>query len=445
MENAKNIVTELQFRGFEAVFAGGCVRDMILGLKPKDIDIATSASPDEVESIFKHTIPVGKQFGVVRVMLNGEEFEVATFRTDSKDGDGRRPDSVEFSSMEEDAKRRDLTINALFFDPIKEEIFDFVGGREDLKNGVIRFVGNPIDRIEEDKLRMLRAIRFAAHLQFDIEDNDIKFTLRDNAHRVMGNVSMERIKDEMEKMLLCNSPVRAMNMMKGFGLMKFIVPELERLDFSQQSTKWHSEGNVWVHTMGVLKEVAKNTRDIDVLWAALFHDIAKPHCMKIHEDGHISNHGHEALGVSIFGEIANRMKFSTKSKEKIGWLIKNHMKAHIAQQMKTSTVRKFINEEHFDSLLILTKADSKASIPDDKGREDHKEAGIVFLEVFKTTDEALPKPLISGRDLISEGLKPGEVFKFVLSDIFDLQLEGKISTKEEAIVSAKKIHKAWVS
>lgn len=439
-KNAIEIVSTLKENGHEAVFAGGCVRDLLFKIEPKDIDIATSATPDEVEWLFKNTIPVGKQFGIVIVVIDNEQFEVATFRTDSKTSDGRRPDSVEFSSMEEDAKRRDLTINAMFLDPITNEVFDFVGGKEDIRNGVIRFVGNAEERIEEDKLRILRAIRFGAkfHFNFDEKTEDALFN---NAHRVMGNVSVERIGQELEKMLLLPNPSHAFNALNRFGILKFILPEIDRLMFSPQSKKWHSEGNVYVHTMLVLNHARERTDDLITLWSALFHDVAKPHCIRVNEDGNISNYGHERLGAqTIFPEIAKRFKFSNKYTESISWLIENHMKPNIALEMKNAKLRKLMANDDFDRLLILCESDNEGSSPESPDIEDTKKDGLKFLKKLK--DKAvkdgtlnLPKPFISGKDLIELGMNPGPHFKNILKDVFDMQLNGEVSNKEEALLS----------
>lgn len=432
-ENAKHIVFTLRESGHEAVFAGGCVRDFLMGKEPKDIDIATSATPDEIEGLFPSTIPLGKQFGIIVVVHNGKPFEVATFRTDSKESDGRRPDSVVFSSMEEDAKRRDLTINALFLDPFTNEVFDFVGGKKDIENRMIRFVGNPDERIEEDKLRILRAIRFGAKYEFDFEAKTEEALSR-NAHRVIGNISEERIKDELEKMMKLEKPSSAFNALWSFDILGFIMPEIDRLRFSPQSKRWHSEGNVWKHTMLVLNNVRNMTTDTNVLWAALFHDVAKPHCMVVHEDGHISNHGHEETGVFIFRDFSKRFKFSTKERETISFLIKNHMKPNIAHNMKKSTLRKLIAEEHFEELIMLCEADNKSAIPDDPNREDHKRDGLKFLKKFASEEpNKLPPAFITGRDLIALGMKPGPEFKRLLGDIFELQLNGFFEDRLSAL------------
>lgn len=238
---ALQIISTLQKAGFEAVLAGGCVRDELMGLEPHDFDVASNATPDEVISLFDKTIPVGKQFGVVRVLIDGIETEVATFRSDSKESDGRRPDSVEFSSMEEDAKRRDLTINGLFLEPFSGKIFDFVGGQEDIKNKIIRFIGDPKERIDEDRLRVLRVIRFAARFDFTIDKNTLR-AIKLNAHRI-HDVSMERIKDEFDKMLKQERPSEAILLLKETGLLNETLPELLPLWDTPQSTKWHKEGS----------------------------------------------------------------------------------------------------------------------------------------------------------------------------------------------------------
>lgn len=237
---AKHVIERLHLHGYQAVIAGGATRDILLGITPNDIDIATSATPDEVESIFAHTIPVGKQFGVIIVIEGKFQMEVATFREDSKESDGRRPDSVTFSSMEADAQRRDLSINGMFFDPMTEEIHDFVGGKSDLEAGVIRFIGDPQERIDEDKLRMLRAVRFAARFGFSM-DGLTKEVIKKNAHLVT-TVSAERIKAEMDKMLKCDKPSVAIELMHELGLLAHTLPEVDILWGVDQSPKWHSEG-----------------------------------------------------------------------------------------------------------------------------------------------------------------------------------------------------------
>lgn len=438
MNKAIKILEVLQRNGYEAVYAGGCVRDMLLGLDPHDIDIATSALPEEVEKLFERTIPVGKQFGVIIVIIDNEEFEVASFRTDSVISDGRRPDSVYFCSMEEDAKRRDLTINAMFFDPISNIDYDFVGGKKDLKDGVIRFVGDPEERIEEDKLRILRAVRFASKFNFHFERKTLD-SIMDNSHRVMGNVSAERIKSEMEKMLLNDVPSEAMNLLFQTGILGYIFPDLFALTSCLQSKKWHSEGSVWKHTMLVLDATRKKTDDLITLWGALFHDIGKPETVKVNESGNISNHGHEGIGVQLFEDIAKKFKFSTNERKLVSALISDHMKPYIAKDMKISTIKKLRASDHFDRLLVLSESDCEGSIPVDRTLEDKKKDGVEFLKnMASELGPDLPKPLLTGRDLIDLGLKPGIRFRTILSDAMERQLNDKITNREEALEYASR-------
>jgi len=391
MQEAKNVVLTLQNAGFEAVFAGGCVRDKLLGLDAKDVDVATSATPDQVESLFKWTVPVGKAFGVVVVLQGGFEFEVATFRTDSKESDGRRPDSVSFSSMEEDAKRRDLTVNSMFLDPVTDEVHDFVGGMEDMLSQVVRFVGDPQERVEEDKLRMLRVVRFAARLDFDVDPATFEAVKR-NAHRVK-DVSVERVKDELDKMLLCKKPSVAFEMLRSTGLLKQVLPEVDCLWDSEQSPKWHSEGNCGIHTMMVLDATREKTDNLSTLWAALLHDVGKPATAVVNEKGNITNHGHDKLGAEMTDRMMREMKASNSERETVVALVADHMKAGEAKKMKKSTLRRFVAQSHFQELMNLFQADCESSMPADPDREDKKLDGVHFLREFAESFEEPAKLL----------------------------------------------------
>lgn len=438
IDSAKKIVQTLVDNGHVALFAGGCVRDMVMGAMPKDIDIATSATPDEVESIFKRTIPVGKQFGVIIVLLDGEEFEVASFRSDGNYSDGRRPDSVIFSSPEEDAKRRDLTINGMFFNPLTGKLLDFVGGKKDIENKTIRFIGNPQERIDEDRLRILRAVRFACSLRFDFEEVSL-LAIEKNADRI-NDVSQERIKDELDKMLSSTNPSSAIRVLHNVGVLKHILPEVDCLWDCAQGTKWHSEGNVGIHTMLVLEEARKVTDDIHVLWAALLHDIGKPSTSVLKEDGGISCKGHDDVGCAMSIEIMNRLKFSTEDKVIISSIVEDHMNVGFAKDMKKSTIRRLVAKFNFDKLLILYKADCLGCIPSEESLELIKLEGVRFLVDFVSKPEntrVLPEPFIKGKDLIDLGMKPGPLFKKILHDIMDLQLGGEVSSKEECLEIVK--------
>lgn len=437
---AQKIVSQLKNAGFQAVFAGGCVRDMMMGVEAHDIDIATSATPDQVEKLFKRTVPVGKQFGVIIVLMDDFEFEVATFRMDSKGSDGRRPDSVEFSGMEEDAKRRDLTINGLFLDPLTDEVFDFVGGRDDLDKEVIRLIGNPQERIDEDRLRLMRVVRFAARFGFHIESETFT-VVEKNAHRA-NDVSAERVKAEMDKMLLTSKPSTAFVLMHETGLLRHTLPEVDCLWSSPQSPKWHSEGDVGTHTMMVLDATRKRTSDLDTLWAALLHDVGKPGTMGLSAEGNINNHGHDKLGAEMTEEVMRRLKASNDQRETVVALVADHMKAGEVKKMKKSTLRRFVAKKHFSKLVDLIEADCEGSIPADKNREDKKFDGVNFLKEFAATFEEptkLPDPLVTGKDLLVMGMKPGPEFGVLLRRVSEEQLEGNLSNREEALEFVKEM------
>ncbi len=440
MQIAKNIIEKLHLHGNSAVIAGGAVRDILLKVEPKDIDIATSALPEQVEAIFKRTIPVGKQFGVIIVREHGSEFEVATFRQDSPEGDGRRPDSVTFSSMEEDAKRRDLSINGLFLDPVTGEIFDFVGGKKDLEDGRIRFIGDAQSRIDEDKLRMLRAVRFACRLGFTM-DEDTKSVIRSNAH-LIGQVSKERIKAELDKMLVCKKPSFAIEMLKEVGLLGHILPAVAMLWDCEQSIKWHSEGSVGIHTMMVLDATREKTDNVATLWSALLHDVGKPATSTLNEQGNISCHGHDQVGAEMADSIMRDMKSSTDERERVVALVGDHMRAGMTGDMRKSTLRRFVAQPHFDELLHLFQADCESSHPTDPKRVDTKLDGVNFLKDFVSTVEEvriLPPCFIGGKDLIEMGFKPSPLFKTILETIADMQLEGEINSVEEALEKVKEL------
>lgn len=436
MENtAKKIVQTLVDAGHTALFAGGCVRDMILGLEPKDIDIATSATPDQVELLFKRTIPVGKQFGVIVVLLDGFEFEVASFRNDGNYTDGRRPDGITFSTPEEDAKRRDLTINGMFFNPLNDEIIDFVGGREDLEKGIIRFIGNPQERIDEDRLRILRAIRFTAKFNFTF-DQKTSNAIYNNAERIK-DVSAERIKDELDKILKLDNPSVGILLLGGYRILDYILPEVKALWGCNQSPRYHSEGNVGNHTILVLEEARKMTSDITILWAALLHDIGKPSTTTLDEKGNFRCFGHDEVGAEMANVIMTRMKSSTEEKVMVCSMIADHMKIGFTKDMKKSTIRRFVAQPNFEKLMVLYKADCLGCVPSEEVLKNKILIAYDFLVDFVSKPEnvrVLPEPLVNGRTLIDLGLKPGPLFKKILRDIMDLQLEGKITTKEEGFV-----------
>lgn len=432
-ESACDVIETLQNAGHQAVFAGGCVRDILLGVEPKDIDIATSATPDQVEALFPKTVAVGKSFGVIRVLYDGEEFEVATFRTDSKSGDGRRPDSVSFSSMEEDAKRRDLTINALFLDPIAEKFFDFVGGQDDIKARRIRFVGNPEERIEEDKLRMLRVVRFACRGGWHIEPKTHQAVLR-NAEKI-SVVSRERIADELTKILTHKFAWQGFRALLEHNLWEHTVPAVADLVSCTQEPKWHPEGDVFRHTELMLKFAGEKLVGNPVLaWGIVLHDIAKPHTWAKDANGRITAHGHAEKGAEVARDILNNLRFDGDTVNSVCNLVAQHMKFWTCKEMKGSTRMKLIADKDFDNMLELHRCDALASNGDLSLHE-------YLIQVRQSTpvSQIHPEKLVDGNDLISLGMKPGKVFKTILQTIADEQREGRISTRESALELAKKL------
>jgi len=427
-KTAIQIVKKLQEEGFQAVFAGGCVRDELLEIVPSDYDIATNATPDQVESLFSKTIPVGKSFGVIIVVENGFETEAATFRNDSKGSDGRRPDSVTFSTMEEDAKRRDFTINGIFFDPISEKYFDYVGGMEDLSARKIRFIGNPDDRIQEDHLRMLRAIRFSVKFgnYWPIEDASWK-SIKHHA-KLISNVSAERQFEEFTKILTQAKGYNrhlALEMMNLSGMLDCMIPELIRLIDCKQDPKWHPEGVVFSHVMLML-EHSKDDASTELLWAIMLHDIAKPNTFMVDEKG-IHSYGHDQLGAKMATQILTDFKCSNEFIENVTALISNHMKMHQTEKMKNSTLKKLFRLKNFSDLLELNRLDCVGS----NGNMKEYEFNCQKYEELK--NELEPTKLINGKDLIKLEVPTGPIYKEIINFIEDLQLNGEIKTKEEAL------------
>jgi poly(A) polymerase len=428
-EKATAIVMKLQDNGHQAMFAGGCVRDKLLGLEQADIDIATSATPDQVLSLFKKTKAVGKSFGVVLVREGDNEFEVATFRKDGNYTDGRHPDAVEFSDMQSDAERRDFTINAIFYDPINGMTFDFVDGLSDIRKKLIRFVGDPNDRINEDNLRILRAIRFALKLDFNFTYETWK-AIEDNDDKIL-NVSAERINEELMKMVALGKPRKMFDLLQASGLMIHILPEVMALRGCQQNPEYHREGDVSEHTIRVMENL-RNERPILQL-AGMLHDVGKPSTLSINEDGKIINHGHDKVGAEMVETIMKRLKFSNDDTDLVKNLTSDHMLHHFVRSMKKATVKKMMALPHFDDLLKLNEADIMAA--------SGNISSLTYIKEKRETwkpEEIKPKPIISGAQLIGLGLKPGPLFKEILNTVVDLQLEGELTTEAEAIAFVKR-------
>jgi poly(A) polymerase len=433
MRNAKFIIERLKENGYDAYVAGGAVRDMVIGVEPHDIDIVTSALPDDIERVFSDfkTLSVGKSFGVIVVMIGIVEYEIATMRIDNINSDGRRPDSVKFTSdLAQDAERRDFTMNGIFYDPISDKIIDFVGGKEDIKNGVVRFIGDPDSRIAEDKLRMLRGVRFAA--RFGSIEHESLEAIKRHAKEIHV-VSKERIQEELIKMLKVGQPRRVINLIRDSGLMKEIIPEFMPMFTTNQSPEYHPEGVASEHTILVMEHLVNEP--IELQLAGMLHDIGKPATTTIDPvSGKISSKGHAEVGASIVMDIMVRLKFSNDMISVVTKLVHDHMKIISVVDMKKATRKKFFAEDHFSMLLKLHEADRKGGCD----RTDTLEYVKGLIKEY-SKEPIMPKPFIDGRDLISLGLKEGREIGRVKEYLYDMQLEGLLLDREQALWVAKEV------
>lgn len=430
---ANEIIKRLQKDGYTAYIAGGAVRDMLLGLPSKDIDIATSATPDQIELTFSKTYPIAKHYGVMHVMEGGQLFEVATFRSDSGSSDGRHPDYVTFTDPRKDALRRDFTINGMFYDPTTDVIMDYVEGRRDLEERVVRFIGDPQRRIEEDHLRMLRAVRFAHQIRGQYEPKTYQ-AIKDNASLIQ-DVSWERVRDELDKMLLMETRAGALEDLQDLGLLQYILPEVEKLKGVAQPRQYHREGSVWDHAMAGLRSL-NACDDIELIWAVLLHDVGKPDTFHVAE--RVRFDGHAERSAEIADSLLRRLRFPNASRERIVWAILHHMSLmHIVDEKTSRATRmKWLLHEDFPLLLELQRADASGTDPADLTLYHRLEKAY---HDAKNQMESLPPKIISGDILIREcGLTKGKQLGQYLDEIYDLQLEGKIATRAEAIAYVKK-------
>ncbi len=418
------VVKKLIKHGHIAFFAGGCVRDKLLGLSFKDIDITTSASPDEVIKLFTRTVPVGVQFGVVIVLINRLSFEVATFRKDGIYTDGRHPDSVEFTNEKEDVLRRDFTINGMLYNPLTEEVIDYVGGKQDLNNRIVRAIGDPYTRFHEDKLRMIRAIRFAARFSYQIDQQT--WQAIQALHQEISQVSLERIRDELVKILTENNPRVGMELLDQSGLLEVILPEISQLKGIEQPDEFHPEGDVFEHTLLILENMKKPSKELAL--AALLHDIGKAKTFS--RTDRIRFSGHDTVGAVMCKDLCERLKFSNKETDHIVELVEQHMRFMNVKKMRESKLKRFLRQNHFADHLELHRLDCIAS----HGFLDLYYFCQEKLNDYQSKEENLhPPKLINGATLIKLGLKPGPVFSNILLDIENAQLEGFIKTEEEAL------------
>lgn len=429
-QKAEYIVTQLRSAGHESFFAGGCVRDALLEIEPKDYDIATAALPEQVKEIFPDSDSIGAHFGVILVKLEGEHFEVATFRNDGSYTDGRRPDNVTFSSPVEDAVRRDFTINGIFENPLTGEIVDFVHGQADLTERTIRAIGKPDARFQEDALRLLRAIRFATKLDFDIEPRTWK-AMAEHAH-LLKKVSVERISEEFSKILIDRNRARGLQLLVDSGLIAHFLPEILDLIDCQQPPQFHPEGDVFQHTKIMLEMLNDNQSQptIELCLSVLLHDIGKPATYTYNaEDDRIRFNGHDTLGAKMAEKILNRLRFSNATITAVVTMVANHMNFMHVQHMRKSKLKRFMARETYQEEMELHRVDCMSS----NGIKENYEFLRTQEEVF-ASEPLIPEALLSGKDLIEQGLTPGPVFKNVLTELQTEQLEGKIKTREEALV-----------
>ena len=433
-QHAAEIVRILRERGHRAYFAGGCVRDLLLNREPADYDVATDATPRQVMQIFPQTFAVGEQFGVVLVpepkpVTDDDALrstvEVATFRSDVGYSDGRHPDEVRFTSdPREDVLRRDFTINGMMLDPATNEILDFVGGRDDLTAGIVRAIGDPNRRFAEDKLRMLRAVRFAARFDYRIDSATMEAiqTLASQIHQV----SCERVREELTKMLTEGCAQRAFQLLDATGLLREVLPEIAAMKGVAQPPQYHPEGDVFVHTLLLLEKLPAGASKT-LAWGALLHDVGKPPTFRVAPD-RIRFDGHVEIGVEMAAEICHRLRFSNDEADQILALVGHHMRFGQVQRMKQSTLKRFLRLPAFDEHLELHRIDCLSS----HGQLDsydymREQLRSLPLEAIR------PTPLITGRDLIEAGYEPGPRFKEVMTAVEDEQLEGRLTSREEAM------------
>ncbi|MFC1655853.1 CCA tRNA nucleotidyltransferase [Patescibacteria group bacterium] len=426
------IIEKLKKAGYDAYWAGGCVRDILLGHKPKDYDIVTSAKPDEVEKLLDNTKPVGKEFGVILVIEDKHAFEVATFRADQSYTDGRRPDKICFTDAGEDAKRRDFTINGMFYDPLNDEIIDCVGGQKDLDAELIRFIGDPHKRIQEDHLRILRAVRFKNQFNFQYHPDTYE-ALEKHAH-LANKVSAERVGDELNKMIEGSNPAQAIEDLSEIGILEHIIPELEALRGVPQPREFHQEGDVWDHSLRALEKCDAHAAR-DVKWASLLHDIGKPDTFQLAE--RIRYNGHVERGREIAHDICTRLKFPKRDREEIKWLIEHHMMVVPLIEMTDGQARKWFLKENFLNLMQVFEADSKGIIPTDLSAYDQ------IMERYRKLMKEMPhkpKPLLDGKEIMKIlDLQSGEEVGKIVDELEGKQLSGEFKTKKDALTWIKSL------
>ena len=432
-ELANRICDVLRKAGYQAYLVGGCVRDLVLGREPGDYDVATDALPERVQELFPNSLAVGAQFGVIVVVEGSVQVEVATFRSDVGYSDGRHPDRVIYTkSAEEDVGRRDFTINGLLLDPQTGEVLDYVGGLEDLRAGVIRATGQPELRFREDKLRMVRAVRFAARFGYRIEPATFA-AIRELAAEVRV-VSAERLRDELTKLLTEGKARRGFELLDETGLLPAVLPEIDRMKGVEQPPQFHPEGDVWIHTLLMLERLPAGASPT-LAWGVLLHDVGKPPTFtppagpgdRIRFDQHVE------VGTRMAEEICRRLRFSNDDTQQIAALVMNHLRFKDVAQMRTSTLKRFVRLDRFGEHLELHRLDCLAS----HGSLEAYEFVRRFL-AETPPEEVRPQRLVTGDDLIAMGFTPGPRFKEILQMVEDAQLEGRLKGRGEALAFLRK-------
>ncbi|HEY1376277.1 MAG TPA: CCA tRNA nucleotidyltransferase [Gemmataceae bacterium] len=438
-EFATDVVRRLRAAGHRALWAGGCVRDMLLGREPHDYDVATDATPEQIKNLVRCTDKHGAVFGVVealgpRTPAGRVTVEVATFRSDGSYSDGRHPDAVVFSSPEEDARRRDFTVNGMFFDPLEGKYIDYVGGQEDLHNGILRAIGDPAQRFAEDKLRLLRAVRFATRFGLTL-DPATAHAIRAMAGEITV-VSAERIADELRKLLTDPRRAAGMRLMDEVALVTPILPEAEAMKGQPQGPPAAPVGNVWTHTLRVL-ELLPADASFPLAFAALLHDVGKPGTVGRTPERY-TFHGHDLRGRDMAGRICVRLKLSNAERERVEWLVGMHIYLCDAPRMKASKLKPVLAHPGVRELLALHRADAAAW--------DRSVEHVEFCErklAEWTTEELTPPPVLTGDDLLEMGIKPGPVYKRLLDAVREAQLDGTVTTTEQAVELVKRLLKEW--
>lgn len=430
---AERVCRVLRDAGYQAYFVGGCVRDILLEREPADYDVATDATPDRVQQLFPHSLAVGAQFGVIVVTENSPaggslQVEVATFRSDIGYSDGRHPDRVVYAKTpQEDVKRRDFAINALLLDPETDDILDFVGGRDDLRAGIIRAIGNAEDRFREDKLRMVRAVRFAARFRYAIEEATFAAIMK--LAPEIHQVSAERIRDELTKLLTEGEARRGFELLDETRLLPELLPEIARMKGVEQPPQFHPEGDVWIHTLLMIEKLPPNCAPT-LAWGVLLHDVGKPPTFKPPSGSgdRIRFNEHAEIGTRMAEDICRRLRFSNEDTAQIAALVANHMRFKDVLQMKPATLKRFVRLDRFEEHMKLHRLDCLSS----NGNLDNYEFMCRFLDET-SPEQVRPPRLLTGDDLVRLGYRPGPTFKAILEALEEAQLNGTLQTREEAL------------